>query len=63
MLILFKGCPRCAGDLYVHADSYDEYVQCLQCGYMAVYKPEPAQGEVTAVGGKKGSRQVKDAAA
>lgn len=30
-----KSCPKCDGDLYVDWDMNGEFVQCLQCGYLA----------------------------
>ena len=29
----FKGCPKCAGDLYMSDDSYGPFVACAQCGF------------------------------
>lgn len=29
-----RGCPRCAGDLYMEKDYDDCYERCLQCGYV-----------------------------
>ena len=40
MLILFKACPRCNGDLHVNSDMYGRYVECLQCGYLVEYSEE-----------------------
>lgn len=34
MLIRFKRCPRCNGDLFVDWDEHGRYVECLQCGYL-----------------------------
>ena len=31
--MLFKGCPKCHGDLHVDSDLYGTYIQCLQCGF------------------------------
>ena len=45
-MILFKGCPRCRGDLHTRADMYGEYAECLQCGY--VRDVQPAQTRVEA---------------
>jgi len=28
-----KGCPRCAGDVFVTEDSEGGYEQCLQCAW------------------------------
>ena len=45
-MLKIKGCPRCQGDVYQNRDIYGDYVECLQCGYMAnlVKKPERARG-------------------
>ena len=32
--MLFKGCPKCHGDLHVDRDLYGTYIQCFQCGFM-----------------------------
>ena len=29
-----KRCSRCSGDLYMDADMYGTYTDCLQCGYI-----------------------------
>ena len=34
MMIHFKGCPKCHGDLYLNEDSFGQFLNCLQCGYM-----------------------------
>jgi DNA-directed RNA polymerase subunit M/transcription elongation factor TFIIS len=34
VMIEFKVCPRCRGDLYRAEDMYGKYVSCFQCGYM-----------------------------
>ncbi len=28
-----KQCPKCRGNIYLSADYYGRYEQCLQCGY------------------------------
>ena len=33
-MIVFKGCPKCAGDLCLKEDMFGRYLDCLQCGYM-----------------------------
>ena len=35
MVVLFKACPRCSGDLLVNSDMHGRYVECFQCGYLA----------------------------
>lgn len=32
-MLNLKGCPRCQGALYLAADMYGRYVNCLQCGF------------------------------
>ena len=32
-MIVFKGCARCAGDLYVEKDVGSTDLVCLQCGF------------------------------
>jgi DNA-directed RNA polymerase subunit RPC12/RpoP len=32
-MIVFKGCNRCEGDLYVEGEAADTDLVCLQCGY------------------------------
>ena len=34
VMMLFKSCPRCQGDMHVNRDMYGEYRECLQCGLM-----------------------------
>lgn len=59
--IIFKACPRCAGDLYLEEDMDGEYLSCLRCGYVtypqnalkptAIFSDEPsAIAGVTALG-------------
>lgn len=41
MMVNLKSCPRCKGDTKTNRDMYGEYVECLQCGYMAdIEKPD-----------------------
>ena len=40
IMMYFKECPRCQGDLHSNRDMYGEYKECLQCGYMVdIEKP------------------------
>ena len=39
----FKGCPKCAGDIYLDRDMYGSYAACLQCGH---YLSEVEQGQM-----------------
>jgi ribosomal protein L37AE/L43A len=32
MVMLFKSCPKCRGDLFLDRDHYGIYLQCFQCG-------------------------------
>ena len=32
MMLLFKACTKCHGDMQVGSDFYGDYKQCLQCG-------------------------------
>ena len=34
MVINFKVCPRCTGNLYLTEDVFGKYASCIQCGYM-----------------------------
>ncbi len=34
MIIRFKSCPRCKGDVVVDKDQNGWYEQCLQCGHL-----------------------------
>jgi len=33
-MIIFKGCPRCRGDLVLERDHYGVYLECIQCAYL-----------------------------
>ena len=33
-MIIFKGCPRCRGDLVLDRDRYGAYLECFQCAYL-----------------------------
>jgi hypothetical protein len=32
-MMVFRGCPKCEGDLYIERALPDDEVVCLQCGY------------------------------
>ena len=32
-MLTHKQCPRCRGNIYLSADYYGRFEQCLQCGY------------------------------
>ena len=38
-MMLLKGCPRCRGDLHINKDTYGDYKQCVQCGYLEDMDP------------------------
>ena len=42
-LVKYKGCKRCAGDLFLEGDSEGLYITCLQCG--AIYLRHVNRGE------------------
>ena len=33
-MVDLRDCPRCRGFVHANRDSYGEYRECLQCGYM-----------------------------
>ncbi|MBI4337200.1 MAG: hypothetical protein HY683_05145 [Chloroflexi bacterium] len=33
-VLLFKGCPKCRGDVSITHDVWGDYWHCLQCGYI-----------------------------
>ena len=54
-MVLLKGCPRCRGDLRVNEDTYGEYKQCVQCGYIEDMEPvaERTLSPTAVISGKK----------
>ncbi|MDP6495274.1 MAG: hypothetical protein QGI09_07635 [Dehalococcoidia bacterium] len=38
-MMLVKGCHRCWVDLCINKDTYGEYRQCVQCGYIGGLEP------------------------
>jgi hypothetical protein len=32
-MVIFRGCPKCEGDLYVERDIGSSDLVCLQCGF------------------------------
>ena len=34
MVIKYKGCPRCQGDLYLTEDVFGKFASCIQCGFI-----------------------------
>lgn len=41
--ILFKGCPKCRGDMHLLDDPFGAYLQCIQCGLIQE-EAHPAAG-------------------
>jgi hypothetical protein len=33
MMMWFKACPRCRGDMFMDSDYYGPVVSCIQCGH------------------------------
>ena len=50
-MMRLKGCPRCRGDMYLEASTYDVFWVCLQCGNAVaarfIGKPSPVPVPVT----------------
>ena len=42
-MMVRKGCPRCAGDLFVEADISTTDLVCLQCGHRRTIAGETAR--------------------
>ena len=40
-MVLFKSCPRCAGDRILEQDFYGWYMLCLACGHVAYPQQDP----------------------
>ncbi len=34
MMLKFKACPKCRGDMSPGEDQYGKYLSCLQCGLL-----------------------------
>lgn len=43
MLLYFKSCPRCSGDISADSDMHGMYLKCLQCGFSKDLSPEMAK--------------------
>ena len=55
LMIKFKVCPRCHGDLYLNEDNFGKYLNCLQCGYMKdAVTPTP---NASVISGKPAGKQ------
>jgi len=35
VVMKFKSCPKCKGDVIIDRDQYGWYEQCMQCGYLS----------------------------
>ena len=42
-MLKLRGCPKCQGALYLAADMYGRYVNCLQCGFSRDLPDTPAE--------------------
>lgn len=41
-MILFRSCPTCStGDLIKTSDTFGEYMECVQCGYVKDVETAP----------------------
>lgn len=59
MMIFFKACPRCSGDMHVNRDIYGDYKECLNCGNMQdLETPDARRIFVSAAPTKKRKRKV-----
>ena len=34
-MLYLKACNRCGGDLAVDEDTYGQFIECIQCGWIA----------------------------
>ena len=59
MLIKFKFCPKCHGDLYLAGDIFGKYVSCLQCGFLKDLPEEgPEERKLVHAGGPGPSNEA-----
>ena len=42
MMLKFKACPKCQGDMSQCEDRYGKYLSCLQCGFLQELPEEAA---------------------
>ena len=40
MVVRFRACPRCSGDMHLRSENYGKYQACLQCGHVRDLKRE-----------------------
>lgn len=45
MMIYFKACPKCHGDMHLVEDSLGDYRKCFQCGYILVLDAQELPSE------------------
>lgn len=45
-MVLFKSCPRCAGDRTLEEDLYGYYILCFACGYVSYPTMEEEQSGI-----------------
>ncbi len=69
MMIYFKECPKCHGDLYAGEDVHGRHVSCIQCGCLRdlpVANTKPLFGETFVIEApktaKKKRKQVRQTA-
>ena len=43
MVVQFRACPRCQGDLNAKGDMWGEYRVCMQCGFFQDIEPKPRE--------------------
>jgi|ETN01SMinimDraft_4_1059930.scaffolds.fasta_scaffold42070_2 DNA-directed RNA polymerase subunit M/transcription elongation factor TFIIS len=59
MMIFFRACPRCSGDMHVNRDIYGDYKECLNCGNMQdLESPDALRTLISATTMKKRKRKV-----
>ena len=61
MVVQFKACPKCHGDMQVNGDIYGQYIKCLQCGYMLDLQQPVSKFPAWSRAGKKRTRRPKAA--
>ena len=58
MVIKFKVCPRCRGDLYLAEDIFGKYLSCFQCGYLKDIDEPEQESEWVVVEAPEGERDA-----
>ncbi len=41
-MLMLKACKKCHGDMYLQSDTYGQFKQCLQCGFVQDMDAQPA---------------------